>query len=361
MMAQATVEATRSTFGQLPDGRPVAAVTLRNAAGVAATVIAWGATLQSVILPDARGRPADVVLGFGDMAGYLARTGYFGATVGRFANRIAGGSFMLEDRAYATPVNNGVNALHGGTAGFDRQLWDVVDMESGTTASVTLRHVSPDGDMGYPGTLTVDATYSLDAANVLTVDYRATTDRPTIVNITNHAYWNLGGEGSADGALGHVVTIPAAHFTPVDATLIPTGALRSVAGTAFDFRAATAVGARVRDGRDGQIVIGRGYDHNWAIGSAPTEDLHPMAIVADPVSARHFELWSNQPGLQFYSGNFLDGTLTGKSGRTYRAGDAVVFEPQLFPDTPNQPQFGSGRLDPGEVYRNVMEYRLGGG
>ena len=358
MMAAETAAgavARRSTFGTLADGHAVAAVTLSNAAGVSATVIAWGATLQSVILPGRDGTSADVAFGYAEMADYLTQPGYLGATVGRFANRIAGARFMLDGRDYQVPVNDGGNALHGGTRGFDKQLWDVVAVGSGAAASVTLRHVSPDGDMGYPGTLTVDATYALDGAGQLSIDYTATTDRSTIVNITNHAYWNLGGGG---GAMGHVVTIPAERFTPVGATLIPTGELRSVAGTAFDFRTPRAVDDRVRDGRDAQIVFGRGYDHNWVLSAAPTPDTHLMAVVADPGSGRSFELWSNQPGLQFYSGNFLDGTVAGKSGRIYRQGDALVFEPQLFPDTPNQPVFGSGRLDPGETYRNHIVYRF---
>jgi aldose 1-epimerase len=237
-------------------------------------------------------------------------------------------------------------------------LWTVAKVSSGPTASVTLRYVSPDGDQGYPGKVTVDATYSLDEQNNLTIDYRATTTKPTIVNITNHAYWNLGGEGSSGGAMGHVVTIPAETFLPTDATAIPTGEFKPVAGTPFDFRTPHAVGERVRDASSQQIVFGRGYDHNWVIGRKVTRDEHLMARVSDPASGRGFELWSNQPGLQFYSGNFLDGTSYGKSHRIYREGDAIVMEPQIFPDTPNQPEFGSARLAPGETYHNVMTYRL---
>ena len=351
------VKTTRGVFGKTPDGRDVAWVTLSNARGVSATVIAWGATLQSVMLPDRDGNRVDVALGYGDMTGYLAKSEYFGATVGRFANRIARGQFSLDGKAYQTPVNDGPNALHGGTTGFDKLLWEVVSVGDG---SVTLRHVSMDGDQGYPGTLTVDAVYSLDDTSTLTIEYRATTTAPTIVNVTNHAYWNLAGEGSASGAMGHFVTIPVDRYTPVDATLIPLGELRSVAGTAFDFRTPRVVGERVRDGRDEQIVFGRGYDHNWVIAETVAAAPRLMAKVVDPASGRGFELLSNQPGLQFYSGNFLDGTVVGKSGRIYRQGDTVVFEPQLFPDTPNRPKFGlnGGRLDPGETYRNVIVYRF---
>lgn len=351
-------DAKRSIFGKLPDGRAVPAVTLSNARGVSATIIAYGATLQSVVMPDRAGRRADVALGYAGIEDYLTRPQYFGGTVGRFANRIARGRFVLDGRTYQTPVNNGVNALHGGTVGFDKVLWQVVDVKSGPTASVTLRYVSPDGDQGYPGTMSVDAIYSLDEHNALTIEYRATTDRPTIVNITNHAYWNLSGEGSANGAMGTLVTIPADGYTPTDSGAIPTGEIRPVAGTVFDFRTPHAIGERVRTARDEQIVFGRGYDHNWVVGRSVTPTQHMMARAYDPASGRGFELWSTQPGLQFYSGNFLDGTTSGKSGHIYREGDAFVMEPQIFPDTPNQRKFGSARLAPGDTYRNVMTYRL---
>ena len=354
-------EAKRSTFGKLPDGRAVPAVTLTNARGVSAVVIAYGATLQSLVMPDRTGKKADVALGYDNIGDYIAQPQYFGAIVGRFANRIARGRFTLDGKNYQTPVNNGVNSLHGGTVGFDKVLWEVTSVNSGPTASVTLRYVSPDGDQGYPGTMTVDATYSLDERNNLTMEYVATTDRTTIVNLSNHAYWNLSGEGSANGAMGHIVTIPAQSYTPTDSGAIPTGEIKSVAGTVFDFRTPHAVGERVRTGRDQQIAWGRGYDHNWIIGRKVTPTTHMMARVYDPASGRGFELWSNQPGLQFYSGNFLDGTTMGKSKRIYREGDAIVMEPQIFPDTPNQPSFGSARLEPGETYRNVIIYRLTSG
>lgn len=354
-------EARRFVFGRLPDGRMVPAVTLTNAHGISATVITYGATLQSVIMPDRNGRRADVTLGYDNLRQYLEKPQYFGATVGRFANRIAKGRFTLDGKTYQLPVNNGPNSLHGGTAGFDKVLWAITSVRRGPTASVTLRYVSRNGDQGYPGTMTVDATYSLDEKNNLTIDYRATTDKPTIVNISNHSYWNLQGEGSAGGAMGHIVTIPAETYLPTDATSIPTGVFEPVAGTAFDFRAPQAVGARVRNATESQIVFGRGYDHNWVIGRKVTPTLHLMARVREPVSGRGFELWSNQPGLQFYSGNFLDGTSSGKSHRLYREGDAIVMEPQIFPDTPNQPAFGSARLAPGEIYHNVISYRLTSG
>lgn len=350
--------AKRGSFGKLPDGRSVEAVTLSNAKGVSAKIIAWGATIQSVIMPDRNGKKADVALGYDSIDQYLAKPQYFGPIVGRFGNRLAAGRFTLDGQTYQTPVNNGKNSLHGGTTGFDKVLWDVVAVKNGPTASVTLRYVSPDGDQGYPGTMTVDATYSLDELNNLTIEYSATTDKLTIANLTNHAYWNLSGEGSSNGAMGHVVTIPAQTYLPTDDGAIPTGEFKSVAGTVFDFRKPTAVGLRVRDASDQQIVWGRGYDHNWVIGREVTKTQHLMAKVYDPASGRGFELWSNQPGLQFYSGNFLDGTSHGKSKKVYREGDAIVMEPQIFPDSPNQKGFPDARLAPGQTYRNVMTYRL---
>ncbi|MBV9884856.1 MAG: galactose mutarotase, partial [Sphingomonadaceae bacterium] len=277
---------------------------------------------------------------------------------GRVANRIARGRFTLDGHDYQVTVNNGPNSLHGGTKGFDKVNWTLVGSQAGPTGSVTLRYISPNGDMGYPGTLTVTATYSLDERNILSVEYRATTDRTTVVNLSNHAYWNLAGEGSAEGAMGHLLTIPADFYSPTDATAIPTGEFRAVQGTVFDFRRPTAIGARVRDASDQQIVFGRGYDHNWVIarGLSPTPRL--LARVEEPHSGRVMEIFSNQPGLQFYSGNFLDATTVGKANRIYRMGDAIVLEPQMFPDTPNRPEFGSVRLEPGQTYRNIIEWRF---
>lgn len=343
-------DAKRTSFGTMPDGRDVPAVTLTNRRGVSATVIALGASLQALLMPDKHGKVDDVQIGYDTLDGYLAKPEFFGATVGRVANRIAKGRFTLDGKTYRTPTNDGANSLHGGTKGFDKVLWDVTEVKGGAAAggiaSVTLRYVSPDGDMGYPGTVTTYATYALDEKNQLTIEYRATTDRPTVVNISNHAYWNLAGVGSPRGAMGHVVTIPAERYTPTDPTAIPTGQHVSVAGTVFDFRKPHAISERVRDARDPQIAYGRGYDHNWVIGNAVTPTTHLMARVIEPVSGRGYELWSNQPGLQFYSGNFFNGTITGKKGQIYRMGDAIVMEPQLFPDAPNQPNFPSVRLNP---------------
>lgn len=349
-------EVKRSDFGTLPDGRKVELVTLTNAHGLNAQVTNLGAALQSLKTPDRQGRFADIVLGYPSIEGSLKNPQYFGVTVGRFANRIAKGRFTLDGKAYQVPVNDGPNSLHGGKQGFDKVLWSIV----GTTkspASVTLRYVSPDGDQGYPGTLTTTATYTLDDKNQLRIDYRASTDRPTIVNLSNHTYWNLAGEGSGS-VMGQRLTIAADAYTPVDPTQIPTGEIRPVAGTDFDFRHAKAIGRDIRDGKEPQLLGGRGYDHNWVVSRTAVASPRMVARVEDPASGRVLTLLSAQPGLQFYSGNFLDGTVVGKSGHIYRQGDAFVLEPQSFPDTPNQPAFGSARLAPGSEYHNLIIYQL---
>lgn len=351
-------EPTRTVFGTLPDGRTVEEVTLTNGKGLTARILSWGALLRRLDVPDRSGKAADVVLGYDDLASYLAKGSYFGVSVGRYANRIRAGRFTLDGQTYTLATNDGPNALHGGTAGFDKRLWTITAVQGGAAPSVTLRYVSPDGEEGYPGTLTATATYTLDDTNTLTVTYEATTDKPTIVNLTNHSFFNLAGEGSGRSILDQTLTIPAERFTPVDATLIPTGAHLPVAGTPFDFRKPTVIGARIRDGRDAQIVRGRGYDHNWVVTDAPTAEPHPVARVEDPVSGRVLDVASNQPGLQFYAGNFLNATVVGKSGLAYRQSDALALEPELFPDTPNQPAFGSARIDPGKTYRNVIAYRF---
>lgn len=349
------VEISTTHFGTLPDDETVAAITLRNRRGVTARIITYGASLQSVEVPDRAGALADVTLGHATLQEYLDQPQYLGSTVGRVANRIAGGRFTLDGRDHRVPANDGAHSLHGGERGFDKANWRLAEIGEG---KASLHHVSPDGDQGYPGTLSVTATYKLDDDDTLSVEYLATTDRPTIVNLSNHAYWNLAGEGSTEGAMGHLLTIPADHFLPSDAGLIPTGEFRPVAGTPFDFRRPTAIAARLRDARDAQIRVGRGYDHNWVVARRPSDSPRLLALLEHPPSGRRMELLSNQPGVQFYSGNFLDGTTVGKSGRLYRMGDAVALEPQMFPDTPNRPEFGSIRLDPGETYRNIILWRF---
>ncbi|CAN5504774.1 galactose mutarotase [soil metagenome] len=349
----------RKPFGQTPSGEAVEAITLSNGHGVSATVITYGATLQALIAPDRAGKPADIALGFADAGAYVKNASYFGASVGRFANRIGKGRFSLDGKTYQLALNNnGVAALHGGVKGFDKAVWKVLDVKRGAIASVTFGHVSPDGDEGYPGTLTVTATYALDERNQLTITYGATTDKPTIVNLTNHALFNLAGEGAPEGAMGNVLTLAADGYTPVDAELIPTGVITPVAGTAFDFRPPKVVGERVRDASDPQVVIGRGYDHNYVLTGASGAAPRLAARLSDPKSGRVLEILTDQPGIQVYTGNFIDGTTVGKSGQIYRQGDGIALEPQHFPDAPNRPNFAPVRLDPGQTYRNTMIFKL---
>ncbi|OHC45358.1 aldose epimerase family protein [Rhodanobacter soli] len=357
-MTARSASATRGVFGTLGDGSKVESVTLANSHGISARVMALGASLQSLTTPDRHGKSADIILGYAKVGSYLDQPQYFGATVGRYANRIARGRFAIDGRGYSTPTNDGPNSLHGGSKGFDKVLWKVADVkQDARQASVTLRYVSPDGEMGYPGNLTVTATYTLDEDNRLSIDYRATTDKATLVNLSNHTYWNLGGEGSGS-VMDDRLTIPADSYLPVDATSIPTGEFASVAGTPFDFRQPKPIGRDIRNGSDQQLLNGRGYDHNWVISRRASATPRMVARVEDPASGRVLTLTSSQPGLQFYSGNFLNGTTVGPAGHIYRQGDAFVLEPQLFPDTPNHPDFGSAVLRPGQTYRNLMVYRF---
>lgn len=351
-------EATRAPAGRLADGTAVEAVTLKADNGVAAVILSYGATLQKLLGPDREGRIADVVLGYDRLSDYVDHPNYFGVTVGRYANRIAGGKFSLDGKSYQLPQNDGDNSLHGGGKGFDKAAWIVVSVKSGPKAEVVLEHKSPDGEAGYPGALSATVTYSLDEAGNLGIAFEARTDKPTIVNMTNHAIFNLAGEGAPQGAMDHMLTIPAGHYTPVDAKLIPTGERRAVAGTVFDFRAPRRIAAGLRDGTDQQIAYGRGYDHNFALDAGLTARPKLAARLEDPASGRVLEVFSTEPGIQFYSGNFLDGTLVGKAGHLYRMGDGIALEPQKFPDAPNHPDFVPARVDPGKPYRHVMIYRL---
>ncbi len=348
----------RTPAGTLKDGTAIEAVTLSNAHGVSARILSYGATLQSLMGPDRNGKIADVVLGYDDLASYVDHPNFFGVTVGRYANRIAGGRFTLDGKTYQLPLNDKTNSLHGGGNGFDKVAWTIVSAKSGPTATLVLGHRSPDGDSGYPGTLDVTVTYTLDDAGNLGISYDAKTDKPTIVNMTNHAIFDLGGEGSATGTYGHRLTIPAKAITPVGETLIPTGALQPVAGTAFDFRGGRIVGEGIRDGRDQQIRYGHGYDHNFALDKGLTAKPELAARLEDPLSGRVLEVLSTEPGVQFYTGNFLDGTFVGKQGHLYRMGDGIALEPQKFPDAPNKPSFVSARVDPGKPYHHAMIYRL---
>jgi aldose 1-epimerase len=350
--------ATRAVAGNLKDGTVVDVVTLSNSRGVSARILAYGATLQSLFAADRNGKIADVLLGYDEMSSYVDRPNFFGVTVGRYANRIASGRFTLDGTTYQLPLNDNSNSLHGGGNGFDRVLWKIVSVTSGDVASVVLTHRSPDGHSGYPGNLDVTVTYTLDDMGSLGITFEATTDQPTIVNMTNHAIFNLAGEGSPQGAMNHRLTIPAGAIMPVDAALIPTGELRSVDDTVFDFRTPRVIAEGLRDGRDEQIIFGRGYDHNFALDKGVTKTPELSARLEDPVSGCVLELLSTEPGVQFYTGNFLDGTFVGKHGHVYRMGDGIALEPQLFPNAPNESSFVSARVDPDKPYMHMMIYRL---
>ncbi len=354
----AAPQALRAPAGTLADGTAIEMITLSNDRGVSARILTYGATLQSLLAPDCGGRLADVVLGADDLASYVDRPNFFGVTVGRYANRIAGGSFVLDGTRYQLPTNNGPNSLHGGGRGFDKVAWKVVSLQSAPQPRVVLAHTSPEGESGYPGRLDVTVTYALDAQGALAITFDATTDRSTILNLTNHAIFNLAGEGAPGGALDQLLTVPARAYTPVSADLIPTGELRPVAGTPFDFRTPRRIAQEIRDGRDEQVRFGRGYDHNFALDKGLTAAPELAARLEDPGSGRVLEVLTTEPGVQVYAGNFLDGTYVGKSGHIYRMGDGIALEPQKFPDAPNHPTFVSARVDPGRPYHHAMVYRL---
>ncbi|MEZ5822923.1 MAG: aldose epimerase family protein [Bradyrhizobium sp.] len=355
-MAGSTPRLARDAFGTLPDGRAVERVVLRGAEGFEARIITFGAALQALIAPDAGGRCDDVVLGYDDLAGYLAERRMFGATVGRYANRIADARFALDGEIVQLTANNGPNALHGGPEGFDRRLWQIVDVDDGAEPAVTLAYTSADGEEGYPGRLDARLTWRLTGPTELSLEFTARTDRPTVVNLTHHSFFNLDGATAGHDILDHRLTVAATRFVAIDASAIPLpGPPRAVAGTPFDFQQASLIGARIRND-DAQLRHGRGYDHTFCLdsGGAPTF----AARLEAPRSGRVLELLTDQPGLQVYSGNYLDGSIRGKAGRLYRQSDAICLEPQIWPNAPNRPDFPSPRLAPGDVYRHVTVYRF---
>jgi aldose 1-epimerase len=337
---------TKAEFGKLPDGRGVDVYALKNA-GLEVRVMTYGATIVALLTKDRDGKMADVVLGYSSVEGYVAEgtaKTYFGAIAGRYANRIRGGKFTIDGHAYQIPPNNNGNALHGGPHGFDDRLWTGKEIPDGVEMSLT----SKDGDMGFPGTLTVHVRYTL-AGDALHIHYSAKTDKATVTNITNHSYFNLAGEGSGD-ILGEVLTLNADGYTPVDAGLIPVGGVKPVAGTPFDFRKPTAIGARIDEPNE-QLKIAGGYDHNWVL-LGKDGVMKPAAKLYDPKSGRVMTVTTTQPGVQFYSGNFLDGSHTGKAGVAYAKRSGLALETQHFPDSPNQPTFPSTLLRPGETMRS---------
>jgi len=354
--AAGAAEPVKEPFGTTPDGVAVERYTLKNAKGVEIGVITYGARVTHILVPDRSGTMANVTLGFDTLDGYLKDNPYFGAIVGRYGNRIAKGKFTLNGKTYTLAVNNGPNALHGGLRGFDKRVWAARAMTGINGApSVELTYVSKDGEEGYPGTLTAKVTYTLTNDSALRIDYELTSDKDTVANVTNHAYFNLAGQGNGD-ILGHQIEINADRFTPVDAGLIPTGELKPVAGTPFDFRKMTAIGARI-EADDQQIKLGGGYDHNFVLnGEAGT--LRQAVRVTEPTSGRSMEVLTTEPGVQFYTGNFLDGTITGAGGKVYKRRFGFCLETQHYPDSPNHPAFPSVVVKPGQPYKSTTVYRF---
>ena len=348
----AKASVVRSAFGRLPEGAEVDLYTLTNAKGMEVRVINYGGIVTAIKVPDRNGTPADVVLGFDSLAGYVKNPPYFGAVVGRYANRIAKAQFALDGKKYKLAATNGPNTLHGGVKGFDKAVWQAEPFDHDGQAGVALTHTSPDGEEGFPGTLSMRVAFTLSDANELSLDYSATTDKPTVLNLTHHDYFNLAGEGSGD-VLAHELRINADRFTPVDATLIPTGKLADVAGTPLDFRMLTPIGARIGSD-DLQIKLGSGYDHNFVINHQGN-DLALAARVEEPSSGRVLEVRTTEPGVQFYSANFLNGN-TGKSGHEYHNRGAFCLETQHYPDSPNHPEFPTTTLRPGEQFHSRTVY-----
>lgn len=346
---------TTKPFGTTSTGEKVTQYTLTNDQGASVSIINYGGIVTSLKIPDRKGKYADVVLGFKTLDEYEKPGPYFGALIGRYGNRIANGEFTLDRKTYHLARNNNGQALHGGLKGFEKVIWNAAPIETKQGLSLKLTYVSKDGEEGYPGNLSVTATYTLTNRNELKIVYRAKTDKATIVNLTHHSYFNLSGQGSGD-ILDHLVTIHANKYTPVDKVLIPTGKLASVKGTPFDFRKSTPIGARINEANE-QLKNGKGYDHNWVADKLPGH-LGMIAKVEDPRSGRVMEVISTEPGVQFYSGNFLDGTIIGKGNKVYNFRNGFCFEPQHFPDSPNHKNFPSTVLRPGETYKNTIIYRF---
>ncbi len=344
-----------SSFNSIPfgkaDGKAVTLYTLKNSKGAEAQICNYGGIVTSLKVADKNGNFSDVVLGYDNLEGYIKATPYFGCLVGRYGNRIAGGKFNLNGKEYTLAQNNDKNSLHGGLKGFDKVVWDVAKV---TDNSLALRYVSMDGEEGFPGTLSVTAIYTLTEDNALRLDFSATTDKDTHCNLTHHSYFNFAGKGDI---LGHVVTINADKFTPVDANLIPTGELRAVNGTPLDFTLPTVVGARIGND-DEQLKLGKGYDHNWVLNQKSVGALTHAATVIEPTSGRVMDVWTTEPGMQFYTGNFLDNTITGKGGWTYAFRNGFCMEPQHYPDSPNQASFPTTVLKPGQIYKNTIIYKF---
>jgi aldose 1-epimerase len=344
----------KDSFGQTPDGKAVDLYTLTNASGMEVRAITYGGIILSLKVPDKDGTLGDVALGYDSLDGYLKATPYFGAIIGRYGNRIGKGRFTLDGKEYKLATNNGPNALHGGIKGFDKVVWSAEPFERTGERGIVFSYTSPDGEEGYPGTLKATVTYTLADANTLTFEYHAVTDKATPVNLTQHSYFNLAGDGSGD-VLGHELMLKASRFTPVDSTLIPTGEIRAVSGTPFDFTTPHTIGERI-GASDEQIKFGGGYDHNFVLDREPGGSLQLAVRVSEPTSGRVMEVQTTEPGVQFYSGNFLDGTITGTGGHVYHKRTGFCLETQHYPDSPNKPEFPTTILKPGEEYRSRTVY-----
>jgi aldose 1-epimerase len=346
---------TKADFGQTPEGKPVEIYTLRNRKGMTASILTYGGIVQSLFVPDKNSGFADVVLGYDDLPGYLESSSFLGALIGRYGNRIGGAKFTLDGKTYTLAANDGPNSLHGGLLGFDKVVWTARPLPTLRGPALILTYVSNNGEEGFPGNLKVTATYTLTENNELQLEFTAKTDKPTVVNLTHHSYFNLAGQGNGD-ILGHQVYINADQITPVDARLISTGEFADVTGTPFDFRTPTAIGARIND-PDKVLRYGSGYDHNWVINK-PLGEFGLQARVVEPASGRVMEVWSDEPGLQFYTGNSFDGSIKGKGGAAYPTRAGFCMEPQHYPDSPNQPNFPSVVLRPSQTYHNRIVYKF---
>ncbi len=355
---KAAPEATaiqKKGFGKTSDGKEVNLYTLKNKNGMEVAITNYGATIVSIKTPDRNGKIADITLGYDDAAGYERDKAFLGATIGRYGNRIANGKFTLNGTSYTLPKNDGENTLHGGPKGFNKRLFEAKDVSKAGTPSLEMKYLSKDGEEGFPGSLAVTVTFTLTPQNELRIDYAATTDKPTVVNLTNHSYFNLAGQGQGD-ILKHQLTVHASRFTPVDATLIPIGELRAVKGTPFDFTTPTAIGARIAQDEE-QLNLGKGYDHNFVVDRSKP-GLVNIAEVYEPSSGRVMQVVTTEPGVQFYTGNFLDGTIHGKDGKSYGHRTGFCLETQHYPDSPNHPTFPSTVLNPGAQYKTTTIYKF---
>jgi len=349
---------TKSSFGKTPDGAEAELYKLTNKNGVEAAISTYGGAVVSLKVPDRHGTLEDIVLGYDSVDGYVSDKAYFGALIGRYGNRIGHAQFSLDHKRYMLAKNNGANSLHGGIKGFNKAIWTAKEVPAKDGQALELTYLSKDGEEGFPGNLHVRVVYTLTDSNELKIDYSATTDKKTVVNLTNHAYFNLLGVGQGMGdILGHVLTVEADKFTPVDSGLIPTGELRDVSGTPFDFRKPTAIGARI-DANEEQIKLGGGYDHNFALRRKMGDPISLAARAVEPASGRIMEVWTTEPGVQFYTSNFLDGSVHGKGGAAYAKHAAFCLETQHFPDSPNQSKFPSTVLNPGGRYHTTTIYKF---